>query len=156
TGEYLTPPVGLAEAAARARSEPPEPTLSDYLRRTAARAEAAREALPIGLDPCDLKRAGWAVVFAAAASPALHEALRPLIDLRGRQVPPERCKVLEYQPGESVRAWLNRHGAALGKVSPSKVPYYVLLVGGPEVIPFHFQYLLDVEYAVGRLAFERA
>src|SRR5262245_57793763 len=94
TGEYLTPPVGLAEAAARARSEPaPDPSLSDYLRRAAARPEAtAREALPITLDPCDLKRAGWAVVFAAGAPPALHEALRPLVDLRNRQVPPERCK----------------------------------------------------------------
>jgi hypothetical protein len=157
TGEYLTPPVGMDELASRARCDPaPEPSLVDYLRRGAARSqERGFEALPMGLDACDLRRAGWAVVFANDAPLALHEAARSLIDLRARQVPADRCKVLEYQPGESVRAWLNRHGAALGKVSPAKVPYYVLLVGGPDVIPFEFQYLLDVEYAVGRLAFDQ-
>lgn len=62
--------------------------------------------------------------------------------------------MLEYRPGETMRKWLQRYGVAPGSVLPTKVPYYVTLVGGPGDIPFDFQYLLDVEYAVGRLAFD--
>jgi hypothetical protein len=62
--------------------------------------------------------------------------------------------VLDYHPGESMKDWLRRHGAAPGSTVPTRVPYYVLLVGGPAEIPFSFQYHLDIEYAVGRLAFD--
>jgi hypothetical protein len=157
TGQYLTAPVEPGEVAARARSEPPpDPALVDFLHRNAARAQAgAFEAVPFGVDPREVRRAGWAVVFTPGTPAAVRDALQPLIAQRGRQVPADRCLVLDYQPGEGLRTWLNRHGAAVGKVSPTKVPFYILLVGDPADIPFEFQYLLDVEYAVGRLAFER-
>ena len=48
-------------------------------------------------------------------------------------------------------AWIERR-----KRDPMKVPYYVLLVGGPKRFPFQFCHQLDVEYAVGCLQFDTA
>jgi hypothetical protein len=44
----------------------------------------------------------------------------------------------------------------VGTFAAERVPYYLLLAGPPTAIPFEFQYLLGGEYAVGRLAFDRA
>jgi hypothetical protein len=63
---------------------------------------------------------------------------------------------LEYKKGEQVRDWYRRHRIAAGTFEATAVPYYLLLVGPPTDIPFEFQYLVGVEYAVGRLAFDRA
>src|SRR6185369_5318640 len=67
-----------------------------------------------------------------------------------------KLKVLEYQSGEDWSGWLARHGVSAGNVDPKKIPLYILLIGSPELIPFSFGHLLDVEYAVGRLHFDTA
>jgi hypothetical protein len=155
TGEYLVPPMTLAEAAVRARGTPPPAEQASWIQRLAQRLLGRFFGLPMDVDPTDLAQSGWAVVFTPDTPPAVRQALQPLIDLRGRQVPPDRCKVLEYRPGETREAWLGKYGAHGSDVEPTRVPYYVLLVGGPEAIPFEFQFLLDIDYAVGRLTFDR-
>jgi hypothetical protein len=133
---------------------PPDSGVRNWLTRLWAVLQRPFLALPFDIDPKDVVQAGWAVVFDADTPPAVRDALAPLIAHRGRRVPPDRCKVLDYRAREGVRDRLNRHSTHPGTVVPTRVPYYLLLVGGPEAIPFEFQYLLDVEYALGRLTFD--
>nr|WP_244981552.1 C25 family cysteine peptidase [Corallococcus exercitus] len=66
----------------------------------------------------------------------------------------DRFHVLAYKDGDTADQFLERNGAALGDIEPEHVPYYLLLVGGPDVIPFDVQHTLSLNYAVGRLSFD--
>ena len=115
-----------------------------------------------GIDPKNLLESGWAVIIGEGVPPEHVEALQPLFDLRKEQAG-DRYQVYStkdgthWKAGQSKSDWLiERKAGAGGLVNPAKVPYYVLLVGSPEQIPFEFQYQLDVQYAVGRIHFETA
>jgi len=155
TGNYLVAPMTTTEAVAMARGKPLESETEGLLKRIWEAMQRPFMGLPMDVDPTDVARAGWAVVFAEGTPTEVRDALQPLVQHRRTQVPPDRCKQLEYKSGEGMKDWLKRHGVYPGSVLPTKIPYYVLLVGSPASIPFQFQYLLDIEYAVGRLAFDR-
>jgi hypothetical protein len=156
TGEYLISPMQAASVAQFARSEARDEHRTGWLKQVAAKLNAPTFGLPFNVHPDVVAEAGWGVVFASDEAPEVQRALQPLIEHRSNQVPAEKVKILDHQPGEAWLDWLARHEVGPGDVDPKKVPYYLLLVGSPERIPFELQYLLDVEYAVGRLHFDDA
>jgi hypothetical protein len=106
-----------------------------------------------GVDVRRLEEAGWGVIWPHGIVGEIREALQPLIDLRRTQAG-ERFKELKLRPGEATLDFLARHGVGPAPVDPRRLPYYLLIVGTPEQIPFQLQYRLDVQYAVGRIAFD--
>lgn len=156
TGRYLFEPTTLSALALRVKATEADldKSKSAWLDRVAGQAGERHFGLPWVVDPKDPSQAGWAIVTSTDEDEAVRQSMQPLVEHRRMQLGPNAVTELGYEPGESYRDWLNRHGAAPGSVDPSKVPYYVLLVGSPQRIPFRFQYLLDVEYAVGRLNFD--
>jgi hypothetical protein len=147
TGNYLYPPMEADEILAGLRKLP----------------KSREKALMPGIDPKDLAQTGWGVVFHEHESPEIRDALAPLLARRRVQAG-QRYEHLYrdlsgaegYRDGMGKEDFLAACGAATGPVNPHRLPYYLLLIGGPERIPFHFQHQLDVQYAVGRLAFDTA
>jgi hypothetical protein len=162
-GTYLLPPVPPRHLADLACGATVDRARVRELQAWVARGEGkARRGLREGLDPGTLDEAGWGVIFARSADAApLREALAPLLDLRREQAGRRQERFYRefvgedgYREGETKVAFLARHGAGPGPADPERVPYYLLLVGDPEAIPFSFQYQLDVQYGVGRLCFD--
>jgi hypothetical protein len=161
TGAYLLPPLRPAVVAALAQGERVDPMEVRELRARWSRTAPSFGTVE-GVDPLDLAEAGWGVIFAHDADPAVREALEPLLDHRRRQasrIDEVRYRTFAgadgYRPGDTSADFLVRHGVGPGQpADPRRMPYYLLLVGGPEAIPYPFQYRLDVVYAVGRLDLE--
>lgn len=149
TGQYLLEPLTPSALASIARRERQDGGQATWLARVADWLQKPHLGLPLGVDPTDPAQAGWGLIVHEGEPQANRDALAPLVEHRGG-------RVLEYKAGEKRRDWLARHGVGQGSVVPSKVPYYLLLLGSPAAIPYEFQYLLDVEYAVGRLELESA
>jgi hypothetical protein len=135
-----------------------DPAPSEVLQRGATRG-ADRLAVS-DIEPNNLTDAGWGVIFSSRADPAVTKALGPLIEHRQQQVRDSRVfRIFEgkagYEPGDTARSWLAKSDVGLAVVDPYLgVPLYLLIVGGPDQIPFEFQYLLDTYWNVGRLAFD--
>ncbi len=152
---------------ARGQKLTPEDLKDAKMRKALDQAKTDHFGVAEGIDDTDLAQTGWSVIFPAAlpkkSVDALKEALKPLLDLRKEQssandetfykeiIGPE----LGFKNGETKNEFLKRFGRGPGPADPAKFPYYAMIVGSPETIPFSFQYQLDVQYAVGRIYFDR-
>jgi hypothetical protein len=110
------------------------------------------------VDPTNLAQAGWGVIFAHNADPAIKEALSDLLKLRQEQAG-DLFKIYAgptgFRPTDTKQSFLsNNRMTTSGPVVPENGPYYLLIVGSPEEIPYIFQYQLAVQYAVGRIHFD--
>jgi peptidase C25-like protein len=162
TGKYLIPPMSPETLASIALEEKWDAGhLAELKSRHSQATQPAFRPME-GVDPLKLEQTGWGVIFPAALPGtvlgALREALSELLDLRQKQAGElyrEYSSAAGFRHGDSKDDFLSRHGAGPGPVDPRRVPYYLLLVGDPESIPYRFQYELDVQYAVGRIHFDK-
>jgi hypothetical protein len=162
TGEYLLPEMTAQQLAQLARGESWDAQHLSELKWRHHRTTEATFGPVEGVDPTDLGQAGWGLIMAAGADPAILEALGELRAHRRAQAQAggkehyyrEFIDGQGYRPGQSKQEFLRRNGAGPGPADPEKVPYYLLIVGDPESIPYSFQYQVDVQYAVGRIWFD--
>lgn len=152
TGKLLVSPLTVPALATilRGKSEPMQPELLSKINM----ARFQPYGMPDSVDVDDISKAGWGVIV-PEGKPELFDKIKTLWKHRGQTVPADRFKQFTYKPGETCRAWLRRHGVSPGTQLPTAVPFHLLLVASPEDISFEFQYLLDLDYAVGRLWFDQ-
>jgi hypothetical protein len=159
TGRYDIPPLEVADFARALRAEPANEAGPTHVveRGKKLKQPSFSRALPWGVEPHDVSRAGWAVVFHNEEDVKVRDALKPLIEHRRRQIGTDvRVKELVYHTGETASAWLARHDVSWHNVSPDKIPYYLLFAGSPTKLPFEVTHEIDSDYSVGLLHFENA
>ncbi|MEM7483098.1 MAG: CHAT domain-containing tetratricopeptide repeat protein [Acidobacteriota bacterium] len=108
-----------------------------------------------GIDAERLDQAGWAVLFAPSVPPVVEEALSPLLRHRRDQAGAERFRSIRLPADCTSDRFRLEHELGFGPADPEVMPYFLMVVGDPEETPFEFQYGLDVQYALGRLCFDK-
>lgn len=132
------------------------------LQRNADRFDAVREAHSTAVafrgeierrptvDLGDPRQAGWSYLLSTSDRRAAEwkEALLPLAEHRGMPNP-ERPLLFDGRDGGSWPDWI------LDVFGPFQKhrPHYLLIIGGPDQVPFRLQSFLDSTAAVGRLDF---
>lgn len=118
---------------------------------TTFRGEIERERT---LDLGDARVAGWTFLVndKDPKRNQIIDALHPLAEHRGMDDPKSPMLFTGLQPDEWYD-WLQDYYFALS-LEGKKVPHYIVIVGDPKQVPFHFQSMLDSAASVGRLDFE--
>lgn len=166
TGDYLVPPISVSDAAQMLRNQQPDPEAADkdkILTMIREKSQQKTFGLPDFVEPEDFDETGWAIVFHKDEDPKVKAAMKRLYDHRlktirndfGADDAEKIVQWIEDYNGETARDWLIKHKADFGTVQPTRMPYYILLVGSPEKISFKFGHWLAGGYAVGRLCFDQ-
>lgn len=153
TGQYMVEPMTFEQVIPYITGEKRNTRVIKWLQNLWARFTAFD--LGVECDWTNPAEAGWGLVFRQGESQEVMDALEPLYQHRLVQINNDKLvQKMEYLPNESWEAFLGRYHIGPGSKDPEKVPFYLLLVGSPEYIPFSIGYKLDLEYAVGRLDFD--
>jgi hypothetical protein len=90
-------------------------------------------------------RVRWGIVYHQAVPQDVRAELEVLRKHRNGSLLPD------WEPIHTPITWLGAQGINLINRDTAALPYYLLLVGGPDQIPFEYQYELARIRAVGRL-----
>lgn len=114
------------------------------------RGEVERRIMDIG----DPRQAGWTILVAKddPQREQFIQTLQPLAAHRGME-DPSAPLVFSGEPEEEWGDWLQENYYAR-ELEGKKVPQYILMVGGPKMLPFRLQSLLDTVANVGRVEFD--
>lgn len=162
SGDYLSPPCSRKELVRSAlSSQADKQHLAELAQKQAAGAGTYLGILG-GFDANMLSEAGWGFLAAQEESQDVLDALQPLFELRREQTTRAdgAKRFYEYSGknghilGETKRDFVLRNLIPSGQVDPREAPYYLLIIGSPERIPFQFQFEMDLNFAVGRLHFD--
>jgi hypothetical protein len=107
---------------------------------------------PQTIDFGNVRKAGW-VYLLNSSDPNRDEIIRIIrpLAIQRRMKSPEKPLVFLDQTPEKWFDWILKNLTPFGLDEP---PYYLLIVGNPQQIPFRFQSFLSSSFAVGRLDFE--
>jgi hypothetical protein len=153
TGGPLHSPLTAQEVVKLATAEY-ESTSSAEQRQLQALSEL-KSAPTFGLDVDHLDEvaeARWGLIVPSGERQGLCQALAPLLKHRARQLDGDP-RVFEVDPETTAVEFLRASGVERGLGVVEKVPYYLLIAGNPDKLPFRFQMELNTEYATGRLHF---
>jgi hypothetical protein len=116
---------------------------------TTFRAEMERKPLP---DLGDPRAAGWTYLLNSSdpRRAEIERAIQPLAEWRGIR---GKFKAL-YFDRQGPDQWFDWLQTNYSSIVMDKVPHYILILGGPDQVPFHFQAFLDTAASVGRIDFD--
>jgi hypothetical protein len=150
TGAPLQPPMAIDALLPLIEGSDPnlEKILEEVKEKQKAK-EIGNLAPDRDIDSTDVKEAGWGIIYHPDTPAEVRNQLKKLVQHRGG-------KEFEYNPAKHHHGWDFQYEFKQGEglIDPEKIPYYLLIVGAPEQIPFNFQYELDFQHAVGRLYFD--